>query len=101
MCLCTRESSCVLCFFMGGITTEASKFRVVGVLHKMPHQPLPALQGFPHDSFCVRLTTTAYDFYGITDQVGCAILECGFQALPGQRVRLHRFYNTNSKRFEI
>lgn len=38
--------------------------------------------------FVFWLTTTVYDFYGMTDQVGCAILECGFQALPGQRVRL-------------
>jgi len=42
---------------MRGITAEA----VVGVLHKMPHQPLPAQQGFPHDSLsALAYTTTVY-----------------------------------------
>lgn len=49
--------------------------------------------------FVCWLTTTVYDFYGITDQVGCAVLECGFQALPGQRVRLHCIYNTKDLKF--
>lgn len=51
--------------------------------------------------FMCWLTTTVYDFYGITDQVGSAILECGFQALPGERVRLLRICYTNSEVFEI
>lgn len=89
VCHCTRESSCLLCFIMGGITAAAVSFELWVFCTKCHTSHSQRYRVFLITHIVCLQTTTVYAFYGITNHVGCAILECGFQALPGQRVRLH------------
>lgn len=73
----------------------SSQFRVLGVLHKMPHQPLLAVQGFPDDSLCVFA-----DYYRICfkwDHKSCWVCYfglwlSGFARSTGQVGFVHLLY---------
>ncbi len=94
VCHCAMESFCLLCFIVGGITAASFEFWAF-CTNATP--ATPSCTGF---SWLLTLCVwwlLYMPFMGSQIMLGVLILECGFQALPGQWVRLDLYiYYTKS-----